>query len=93
MYRGFYGYGDGYGMFGFPWLQLILSVAFIVLVIAGIVVLVRLARRQGSGGSIGDVVPREADLSAAIGILAERFARGEIDAETYRAMKAELEKR
>jgi len=44
-------------------------------------------RRSGTSGR------RERGVAEARGldVLAERFARGEIDAETYRSMRAELE--
>ena len=84
MYHGMY----GYGVFAFPWIPLIFVVAFVALTIAGIVALLRLSKRGGSGNARG-----ERDISDALDIMVERFARGEIDADQFRAMKAEIEKK
>jgi len=91
MYHGMYGFGQGYagnGSFGFPWFHLVFGLAFVALVIVGIIYILRTARSGKTGLSQRD------DLHArALDIMVERFARGEIDAETFRAMKAELEKK
>ncbi len=47
---------------------------------------IRLATGNRQGGS------KEAPGDRALQILAERYAKGEIDSDTYREMKAELEK-
>lgn len=85
MYRGFNAgslANASYG-FGFPWGGLVMG----LLVVAIIAVLVVVAIRLGKNG--------KSDLSTArqkgIDILVERFARGEIDAEAFRTMKAEIE--
>ncbi len=92
MFRGMYGYGYGQGFmgneaFGFPWLHLIFGLIFVALVVGGIILAIRVAK----GGKTG-LAKGEADYSHALDILGERFARGEIDAETFRGMRAELEK-
>ena len=91
MYRGMYGFGQAYagnGTFGFPWFHLIFGLIFLALVVLGIIAVVRAVRGGKSGLSQGD------DPHArAIDIMVERFARGEIDADTFRAMKAEIEKK
>lgn len=88
MYRDWYGTMQGYGFGAFPWIHLVLGLAFFALVVVGLIFLIRLARRAGTG--TGGTPTLES--SSAFAILAERFARGEIDAETYRSMKTELEK-
>ena len=91
MYHGMYGFGQGYGgtgYFGFPWLHFVFGLAFMALVIIGIIGIFRLAKGGKSGLSDGS------DLHArALDIMVERYARGEIDAETFRAMKAEIDKK
>ncbi|MFZ2635205.1 MAG: SHOCT domain-containing protein [Rectinemataceae bacterium] len=74
--------GVGYG-FGFPWGGFVMGFLFIALVALVIVAIVRMGKteRLRAGN------PKERGLE----ILTERFARGEIDAETFRAMKNELE--
>ena len=86
MYRGPYGYGQDFGMFGFPWMSLFFGLVVVALVVAGLVVLIRSTRR-----GIGQGAPTNGPQHRALEILAERFARGEIDAAAYRSMKAELE--
>ena len=87
MYRGMYGYGLGYGAEGFPWLHLLFGLVFLALIVAAVVALVRVSRT--GGGALREL----RDHSSALVILSERFAKGEIDAETYRSMKEELERR
>lgn len=88
MYRGFNGgwASGGYG-FGFPWFGLLAGVLFLALVAMVVYMAVRLKKIEKSApaGSVNASVPRS------IEILDERFARGEIDAETYRTMKEVLE--
>ena len=91
MYHGMYGFGQGYagnGTFGFPWFHLIFGLIFLALVVVGMISIIRMAKSGKTGLSQGD------DLHArAVDIMVERFARGEIDAETFRSMKAEIEKK
>ena len=73
-------------MGGFMWVGMLISgilgVALIVLVVVGIVWLVRqLGRQDGRGGR---------DRSA-IAELERRYARGEVDRETYLAIRRDLE--
>jgi putative membrane protein len=65
-------YGPGIGAWGYL-LMTANMLLFWVLIVAGIVVLVRYFGRPGSTGSSSET------------ILAERFARGEIDEEEYRS--------
>lgn len=98
MYRGFNGYGYGYA--GFPWGWLVMGIALFV-VVAGIVyIAVKIGKTKTSriGKSEDDdipsgstIVPDSSFSQKAMEILAERFAKGEIDAETYKAMKLELQ--
>ncbi|NMH97766.1 SHOCT domain-containing protein [Pseudonocardia acidicola] len=73
----------GNGMGGWGWtLMTISTVVFWALVIAGIVALVRFSARGGQARSAPSVpsVPRPTPEQ----MLAERFARGEIDEPEYR---------
>jgi len=69
-------------MFGYPWGGMIMGFIFIVLIIAAVIYFARSEgnRRNGSG----DYKTRGLE------ILTERFARGEIDAATFKSMKADL---
>jgi len=75
---GFGAMGWGAGM-GFGWIFMVL---FWVLLIAGTVWLVL--------ALTGQTVQRQAPRSSALGILEERFARGEIDAAEYQARKSAI---
>jgi len=68
---------DGYGgwMFGGMW---IFTLLFWVLVIAGVVLLVKSLSKQNT-------------LESALEILKKRYARGEIDKETFERMKKDIE--
>ena len=71
--------------FGFPWGGLVMG----ILVLAVIALLVVLIVRQGKSGK-----PDNSDLKErGIDILIERYTRGEIDADTFKTMKAELDAR
>jgi uncharacterized membrane protein len=84
MYRGFNG---GWINGGIPFLGNWGGIVMIVLVAAalalGIVAIVRTGKARLASGS--------AASDKALEILAERFARGEIDADGFHSMKAELE--
>ena len=73
-----YGYGTGMGGWGYA-LMTISMILFWGAVIYGIVVLVRRTRRDGPqrGEPAGPIAPGPEQL------LAERFARGEIDEDEY----------
>ena len=74
---------NGYGglMMGGMWL---LSVLFWILIIAGVVMIVRwLTERNGQG----KISPAESPLD----ILKTRYAKGEIDKETFEKMKQDIE--
>jgi len=85
MYRGFTGGGwahPGY-FFGFPWGGIVMAALVIGLVVFAAVALRRRDKALDSGqASVGQ---------QGLLILTERFARGEIDTEAFRSMKAELE--
>ncbi len=66
--------------FGFPWGGIAMGVLFLAVIALAAFAIVRMGR---SGKA--DAKRRGID------ILIERYARGEIDAETFRAMKAVLE--
>jgi uncharacterized membrane protein len=52
----------------------------------------RINKVEESGTPAGSmIIPDSSSNQNALAILAERFAKGEIDAETYRAMKQELQ--
>lgn len=85
MYRGFNGGGwahPGYG-FGFPWGLILMAAIVIGLVVFTVVML----RRRGKNGAVEQASASQQGML----ILTERFARGEIDTEAFRSMKAELE--
>jgi putative membrane protein len=71
--------------FGFPWGFAILGILFTAAVVATIVVLVARKKKHES-------MPPFEGKRKAFDILAERFARGEIDADTFKLMKDEIEK-
>lgn len=72
--------GGTAGAWGWGWM--LWSVLSMLLFWGGLAVLVVWVVRQFVGG-------RQAN--GALGVLRERFARGEIDAETYQRMRRELE--
>ena len=88
MYRGYNGglASGGYG-FGFPWFGLVAGVLFLALI--GLVVYMALRLRKIEKGTPAG--SGSAPTPRSIEILDERFARGEIDVETYRTMKEVLE--
>ena len=76
---------DGHGMSAWGWVASTLGVVLVLaLLILGAVLLVRSSRRPSDGSSLGPS-PRSPEQ-----ILAERFARGEIDEEEYRQRLAAL---
>ncbi len=81
-----FGWGmmGGWSGFGFGWLWMVLWWA---LIIAGIVALVRWLGASSSASS-GDA----ATGRKALDILKERYARGELDRETYEQMRRDLER-
>ncbi len=73
--------GAGGWMMGGMWL---LSVLFWILIIAGVVLIVRwLTARDGQG----EISPAESPLD----ILKKRYAKGEIDRETFEKMKQDID--
>ncbi|SDX75366.1 putative membrane protein [Saccharopolyspora shandongensis] len=76
-------YGYGWGMWGLA-MTTVSMVLFWALVIAAIIALVRYLQRTGRG---------DRDTGTAEELLAERFARGEIDEEEYRRRMTALAER
>jgi putative membrane protein len=72
----------GYGMLGIGWL---ISLVFLLLAVLVILALIKYLRQPTQRP--GDL-PKTAD--SALAVLNERYARGEIDSETYERMKAQL---
>lgn len=82
--HGWYGnFGSTGYAFGFPWGGLVMGLAFLVLV----AVAVFWAARLGHAGRS----PKTTAADRGLEILTERFARGEIDAATFKSMKTEIE--
>ena len=77
-----WGTGMGFGL-GFGWIAMVL---FWVFLVAGTIWLVRSLAHSGPEAPASE-------QGRAARILAERFARGEIDAEEYRARGRALEER
>jgi putative membrane protein len=79
---------DGMGGGGWWWVWLVGGVVLVALVV---VLLVETMRRTGGPGyDSGPVTPAAPSPRAAEDILAERFARGEIDAEEFRSRREAL---
>lgn len=75
-----YGYGHGWGFGGFG----IFSILFWILIIVGIVIMLRgYIQKDSSEKPKSDESP--------LTILKKRYAKGEIDDETFKRMKKELE--
>jgi putative membrane protein len=85
-----WGGGDGWGIIG-----MLLSVLFMAAIVVGVVFVVR-ALQHGSSHAAGFPVTPSAPYvqtpaaSAALQVLDERYARGEIDREEYLARKQDL---
>jgi putative membrane protein len=81
--------GSFFGGFGLmALLVFVLNVAFVVVVVALAVVGIRWLMRELKGPSIdGPPTPAE---DAALAVLRDRFARGEIDAEEYEQRRRTL---
>lgn len=67
---------------GYPWGGIVMLLLFLFLVGIVIFAFIRLSKSRSA--------ETKKEGPSALDILSERFARGEIDAESYRAMKAEL---
>jgi uncharacterized membrane protein len=80
--------GSGY-VPGFAWGGLFLVALAIAVVALLVVLVVKISR--GGRPQAGSAIAPAAASGKAFEILAERFARGEIDAEAFRSMRAELE--
>ncbi|MCA1949065.1 MAG: SHOCT domain-containing protein [Treponema sp.] len=82
--RGFYGY-SGTGWFAYPWtsFSVLHWVGFGILLVFIVWLIISFGRK-------GHYAKQEA-VTKGIDILIERYARGEISADAFKAMKAELE--
>jgi uncharacterized membrane protein len=84
MYHGWNGHGWEAGQYlGFPWMGFVMPILFLVLIVLVGVALFRM----GKGRRLDS--PRE----RAVDNLIERWSRGEIDPETFKSMKKEIEAR
>jgi putative membrane protein len=85
MYRGWNGgsWTLGGHALGFPWGGLVMGLLFFALIALIVFAIVRMGK--SSATSLGVAKDRGID------ILIERYARGEIDADTFRAMKAVID--
>ncbi|MFA5844319.1 MAG: SHOCT domain-containing protein [Coriobacteriia bacterium] len=93
MMRGYgYGYGTGgYGAGGPDWLYMGAMMLFILLAVAGVVLLLLWAlRRSAHGAQAGSAPGPGTSADGAFAIARERFARGEITAEEFEALKRGL---
>lgn len=83
-----YGYGmmGGWGGFGLGWLFMLVWWALILTVLVGLIRWLF----TGHSGHSGDAGARS-DSKRHLDILKERYARGDIDRETYDRMRRELE--
>lgn len=71
--------GSGWGVMGGLWF---FSIIFWILVIAGVVLIVRWLMERDRGGATYGESPLD--------ILKKRYARGEIDRETFERMKKDI---
>ena len=76
-----YGYGSSMGWLGMGF-GMIMNLAFTALIIMAVIWMFKAVSRDGH---------REEKSTGAIGILKERYAKGEITSEEYQYMKKELE--
>ena len=84
MYRGMNGGWINGGLpFAGNWGGMVMLIIVVAALVLGIVALVRTGKARDTSGSTA--------TGRGMEILAERFARGEIDADSFRSMKAELE--
>ena len=84
MYRGFdSGWAHGGPGYGFSWVGLVVGIILVALIAFAVYSIVRIKRTKGVSST--DSNDRGMD------ILIERYARGEIDADTFRGMKEVLE--
>ena len=79
---GTYGGYAHHGMWGGGWIGATFGFIMMIAVIAGIVAVIVLLFRAVGGGSGGQATPRR-DGKSALGVLEDRFARGEIDAQEF----------
>ncbi len=84
MYHGWSGgWAPGGYMFGLPWGGLFMGVLFTALIVLMVFAIVRMGKLKKNDP--------EGGTDRGMDILVSRFSRGEIDAQTFRSMKAELE--
>lgn len=81
-------------LIGFGWVGELFELLFGLLVVAALVTVIVLGismlTQRRRGAAVGPAVPAAASASSAVALLDERFARGEIDEEDYRARRALL---
>lgn len=83
MYRGFNGgLGTGSYQIWTHWGGIGLGIVLLAVVALSIIAIARTRKMKSSGSGTPE--------ARGLDILAERFAKGELDAETYRSMRAEL---
>jgi len=93
MLRAFDGRLDGVARYPvFEYVRFGLHCLFVVALVALIVVLIVRALKRSKPGPMSpmETPPNPPSVDAALKILNERYARGEVDDETYRRMKNEL---
>ncbi|MBU2600933.1 MAG: SHOCT domain-containing protein [Actinobacteria bacterium] len=85
----------GFGGGGYGWVGIVLTLVFLALIVVGIVLV---ARGRGDSGEPrvaspppgAEYPPKAAPQSAALAVLEERYARGEIDREEFMIRKSDL---
>jgi putative membrane protein len=83
MYRGLHGgWGFDGQVMGFPWGGIVMAILAIALIALLIIAIARMGKMRETSAQGGK--------DRGLDILVERYAKGEIDAETFRAMKSEL---
>jgi uncharacterized membrane protein len=82
-----HGWNGGWAMgghaLGFPWGGLAMGILFLALIALIVVAIVRMGKSSATSFEVAK--------DRGIDILIERYTRGEIDADTFRAMKAVLD--
>lgn len=82
--RGFYGYGgNGWFEYPWPWFSILHWVGFGILLVFIVWLIISISKKRHYA--------KQDAVSKGIDILIERYAGGEISAETFKAMKSELE--
>jgi uncharacterized membrane protein len=93
MMRGYYGGIRSIGMMGsWSWVWIIVGVIVLVLLVMAAIAIVRALKgdRKTQHGVYDRYVPGQEGFASALGILNERYARGEISTEAFTQMKADI---